>query len=104
MPGSLEWTAQAAEGLVPPDPFGQLPDEHRPRSRPLSVIFRVDATDSADARRQLEEVITTAHAILAGLKPADTGKAPTPLVAGLGPVRTAPIPRPWDGDMRGMGE
>ena len=67
----MEWPAAPANGLADhPDPFGQLPEEHRPKSRPLSVVFRVDAVDTEDARKQLEEVIVTAQAILAGLRPA----------------------------------
>lgn len=106
VPGTLEWTAQAAQGLVPPDPFAQLPADHRPKSRPLSVIFRVDAVDTPDARAQLEEVIVTAQAMLAGLAPptGNTGTRPGQVVHLPGPARPAPPPRPWDDDPRGMGE
>jgi hypothetical protein len=88
--------------LVPSDPFAELPTEHRPKSRPLSVIFRVDAVDTPDARAQLEEVIVTAQAMLAGLIPA--GTRPAQVVHLPGPARQAPPPRPWDDDPRGMGE
>lgn len=131
VPGSLEWTAAAANGLVDhPDPFGQLPEEHRPKSRPLSVVFRVDAVDTQDARKQLEEVIVTAQAILAGLRPAaanlyaDIAGHPMASLAGaprtygsateVRPLDSEPItqtrskpgppPQPWDSDPRGMGE
>jgi hypothetical protein len=87
--------------LVPSDPFAELPTEHRPKSRPLSVIFRVDAVDTPDARAQLEEVIVTAQAMLAGLGPA---QRPPNVVHLPGPARQAPPPRPWDDDPRGMGE
>lgn len=82
---------------------------------PLSIVFRVDATDSNEARRQLEEVVVTATAIRDGLDP---GRPVTGLMqvvtdaqaakirerGGLGLPPAPPSSRPWDADRRGMGE
>lgn len=64
LPGSLEWTAAKVAEL----------DQEETRMHPLSIVFRVDATDDADARRQLGDIIATAAQIKDALTPA-TGHA-----------------------------
>lgn len=72
---------------------------------PLSIVFRVDATDDEDARRQLADVINTATVVFNALSIAANAQGRRQVV---GPNtaqtdQTRRASRPWDDDPRGMG-